>query len=127
MTFVRGSKDRTERTTVISDSEFNEAIANADKLKSEYFRLRAKAVLSIFRLTGKRRGEIAQVPLENFKIKGNYLNVTFILEKKRKGNILQKLSTKSLPLHDPLTKHIIAYLDYLSELKKPLVFLASFR
>lgn len=128
MTWVRGSKDRTERTTVISDSEFNEALENAENLGSEYFRLRAKAVLSMLRLTGKRRGEIAQLPLDNLVQKGDFLNVTFILEKKRKGNVLQKLSTKSLPLHDDLTQHILAYLDYLFCLEtRPLYWLPSGR
>jgi site-specific recombinase XerD len=117
MTWVRGSKQRTERTTVISNSEFSEALANADKLPTEYFQLRAKAVLSMLRLTGKRRGEIAQVPLANFVQKGNFLNVTFILEKKRKGSVLQKQSTKSLPLNDDLTRRILAYLDYLNQLE----------
>jgi integrase len=128
MTRVRGSKQRTERTTVISDTEFNEALAKADKLESEYFRLRAKAVLSLFRLTGKRRGEVAQVPLGNFKTENGFLNVTFILEKKRKGNVLQKLSTKSLPLSDGLTRHIVAYLVCLNALEtRPRYWLPSGR
>jgi len=55
-------KKRIERTTVISESEFKDALAKAETLNSEYFRLRAKAVLSLLRLTGKRRGEIAQIP-----------------------------------------------------------------
>jgi hypothetical protein len=96
------------------------------KIGDEFFRLRALAVLLLFRLTGKRRGEIAKVPLENFKIDGDYLKVTFILEKKRKGVLLQKLSTKDLPLRDPLARHILAYLDYLSGLKtRPLYWLPS--
>ena len=117
MTYVRGSKQRTQRTTVISEAEFNEALQNADKFKNEYFRLRAKAVLSLFRLTGKRCGEIAHVPLANFRVEGDFLNVTFILEKKRKQSLLQKLSTKSLPLNDELTQHILRYLAYLNELE----------
>jgi hypothetical protein len=119
---------RFDRSTVISDEEFNEALTNADNLESEYFRLRAKAVLSLMRLTGKRRGEIAQVPIDNFKTEGGFLNVTFILEKKRKGNVLQKLSTKSLPLTDELTKHILRYLAYLDALEtRPLFWLPSGR
>jgi hypothetical protein len=121
-------KARYDRGTVISDTEFNEALANADKLESKYFQLRAKAVLSMLRLTGKRRGEIAQVPIANFKTENGFLNVTFILEKKRKGNVLQKLSTKALPLNDELTQHILHYLAYLTELKtEPVYWLPSGR
>jgi len=74
MTFVRGNKKRIERTTVISESEFKDALAKAETLNSKYFRLRAKAALSLFRLTGKRRGEIEQIPLANFVKKGTYIH-----------------------------------------------------
>jgi hypothetical protein len=80
--------------------------------------------LCLLRLTGKRRGEIAILPIDNFKIENEFLNVTFILEKKRKGHVLQKLSTKSLPLAGPLTEHILDYLEYLKSLNpKPKFFL----
>ena len=84
MTNVRGDKARTERQTVITDSELQEALTKTEIQKTQYFKLRAKAVLSLFRLTGKRRGEIAMIPIENFKTEGEFLNVTFIQEKKRK-------------------------------------------
>lgn len=113
MTFVRGSKLRENRQTVITDIEFNESLEKASRIENKYFRLRALAVLSIFRLTGKRRGEIAMIPLDNFKKERRTLHVTFILLKKRKGTVLKKLSTKTLSLRDPLTKHILNYLAYL--------------
>jgi hypothetical protein len=65
-------------------------------------------------LTGKRRGEAAILPLGNVKTEDNFLKITFILEKKRKENVLQKLATKSIPLSDPLTKPVVQYLDYLN-------------
>lgn len=124
MTRVRGSDLRENRQTVIEEKEFEYAIYNAEQNPNEFLRLRACAVLCLFRITGKRRGELAMLPLDNFKTEGRYLNVTFILEKKRKKKILQKLSTKSIPLTDPLVKPILTYLEYLHKQKpKPKFFL----
>lgn len=111
--FTEAELARMNRQTVIEDSEFSEAMNKADELKETFFRLRARAVLCLLRLTGKRRGELAMLPLDNFKVEGEFLLVTFILEKKRKGNVLQKLSTKQISLSDPLTRPIIEYLAYL--------------
>jgi len=117
MTNVRNSDSRMNRQTMISESEFQKALDQANQVKSEFLRLRALAVLSLLRLTGKRRGEIALLPLDNFKNEGKFLNVKFILEKKRKEKILQKLATKSLLLTDPLTQNILIYLEYLNKLE----------
>jgi len=117
MTNVRNSELRENRRKVITDEEFEEALYNAEQISNEFLRLRACAVLCLLRLTGKRRGEIAILPLESFKIERGFLNITFILEKKRKGKILQKLSTKSIPLTHPLVKPIIRYLEYLKRIK----------
>jgi len=114
MTFVRGSPLRTERQKVITDEEFAEAMYNAEQIPNEFLRLRAKAVLCLLRLTGKRRGEIAMLPLQNFRVEKGFLHITFILEKKRKGHVLQKLSTKSVTLNHPLVKPILEYLEYLN-------------
>jgi len=57
VTNVRNSKLRENRQTVITDSEFEEALAKANQIKDEFFRLRASALLCLLRLTGKRREE----------------------------------------------------------------------
>jgi site-specific recombinase XerD len=124
MTFVRGSPLRMQRQKVITEEEFEEALYNAEHIPNEFLRLRAKAVLCLLRLTGKRRGEIAVLPLENFKVEKGFLNITFILEKKRKGHVLQKLFTKSVSLNHPLVRPILQYLEYLNSMKpKPKFFL----
>jgi integrase len=124
MTRVRNSTLREERTTVVTDSEFAEVMRKATEIRDIFLRLRARAILCLFRLTGKRRGELAMLPLENFRIQGNYLTVTFILEKKRKDILLSKTSDKSIPLTDPLTRPILEYLEYLHRLEpKPKYFL----
>jgi len=117
MTFVRGSKLRTERQTVITDKEFQNLLSQATEIKDEFLRLRCLAVLCILRLTGKRREEIAMLRVENFETEKGYLNITFVLEKKRKGHVLRKQAVKSVSLNEPLTKHITKYLEYLKKLK----------
>jgi len=84
LTRVRNSEFRENRETVIDDAEFELALAKANSFTDEYFRLRAIAVLSLLRLCGKRRAEISWIPLDNFKVEDNLLNVTFTLEKKKR-------------------------------------------
>jgi hypothetical protein len=81
---VRNNDFRETQETVINDSELNKALDQANKISNEYFRLRALAVLSLLRLSGKRRTGISWIPLENFKIENDFLNVTFALEKKKR-------------------------------------------
>ena len=84
MTRVRNSEARENRRTVISAEEFNEALNAVEMLKDEFLRLRALAVLCLLRLTGKRREEIAKIPLDFVKMENGFLNVRFELEKKKR-------------------------------------------
>jgi ribosomal protein L40E len=84
LTRIRNNAFRENRETVIEDSELNRALDKANGINNEYFRLRALAVLSLLRLSGKRRTEISWIPLENFKVENDLLNVTFALEKKKR-------------------------------------------
>lgn len=120
MTRVRNSKERVGRKTVISDEELEAILTKANKIQNEFYRLRALAVISVLRLTGKRRGEVAMLELANFKVEDDrYLSITFTLEKKRKGKVLNKQSKKLIPLSDSLTKHILKYLSYLRSIPNP--------
>lgn len=84
MTRVRNNAFRENRETVIEDEELSKALDHANTIDNKYFRLRALAVLSLLRLSGKRRTEIAWIPLENFKVENDLLTVTFTLEKKKR-------------------------------------------
>jgi len=84
LTRVRNSDFRENRETVIKDEELGKALDQANSIGNEYFRLRALAVLSLLRLSGKRRTEISWIPLENFKVENDLLTVTFTLEKKKR-------------------------------------------
>lgn len=118
MTHVRGNVERVNRTSVITDYELDLALKEAENIQDVFLRARAKAVISLSRLSGKRRGEIAMIPRTFFVENPPYLEVTFILEKKRKRNLIKKLSTKSFSLSDPLTQNIIEYLKLL-DIKVP--------
>ena len=99
MTRVRNNAFRENRETVIDDNELSKALDQANTIDNEYFRLRALAVLSLLRLSGKRRTEIAWIPLENFKAENDLLAVTFTLEKKkRKHKKCPACSTKNSSL-----------------------------
>jgi site-specific recombinase XerD len=84
LTRVRNNAFRESRETVIDDNELGRALDKAKSIDNEYFRLRALAVLSLLRLSGKRRTEISWIPLDNFKVENDLLNVTFALEKKKR-------------------------------------------
>jgi len=81
---VRNNAFRESRETVIEDSELNRALDKANGIGNEYFRLRALALLSLLRLSGKRRTEISWILLKDFKVENGLLNVTFALEKKKR-------------------------------------------
>ena len=68
MTRVRNNAFRESRETVIEDAELEQALEKARAIPDEYFQLRALAVLSLLRLSGKRRTEIAWILIESFKI-----------------------------------------------------------
>jgi hypothetical protein len=65
---VRNNAFRESRETVTDDSELCRALDQASTIDNEYFRLRALATLLLLKLSGKRRTEIAWIPLENFKV-----------------------------------------------------------
>jgi integrase len=90
----------------ITEEEVQTMLKDADKNKSEYFKLRNKAAIAIPRVFGKRRSEIASVEMDNVQIINNELAITFILRKKRKRGLFQFMeyckekdpTTLSLPL-----------------------------
>jgi integrase len=77
-------KARKNRKKVLDKEEFDRMLSAAAQIKDEFFRLRSTALLCIFRLVGKRRGEIAMLKTENVKVENNQLTLTFTLEKKVK-------------------------------------------
>jgi integrase len=75
----------------LTDEEIDWMLTEADKIEKEYFKLRAKAVVALAKVFGKRRSEIVSLEMEDLKIKNNLLSVTFKLRKKRKKGKFQYL------------------------------------
>lgn len=118
------SPHRKSRKTVISEVEFQGMMNRARELESVFYRLRTRALLALFYLTGKRRSELVRLEVDDFKEEDGMLQVTFTLSKKRRESVITKRATKSIPLSDPLTQPILEYLDYLETLSpKPRFFL----
>lgn len=96
MTYVRGLEARVKRKTVISNEEFEELLEKADALKPDFYRLRAKALLCLLRLTGKRRSEIAGLELDDFKVEEGKLVIHFqLLKKKRRFKECPQCGTRN--------------------------------
>jgi len=106
---------KVERKDVISDKEFEETVAKADKLDREYFRLRAKALLGLFARTGKRRQEVGWLEPDDLAVKGDKLSVTFTVVKKRKKSVISKRREKQIPLSDPCAQYIVEYWEWMKK------------
>ncbi|NIN53211.1 MAG: tyrosine-type recombinase/integrase [Nitrososphaeria archaeon] len=116
MTYTRGSTLRTERETVVGPEEFQQMLDKAERIEDLFFSLRAKALLCVLRLTGKRRSSVAALKVSDVQVKDNLLFMTFTVLKKRKANVLSKRVTKSIPLQDPYTLPILQYYEFLQGL-----------
>lgn len=105
---------KTQRKDVLSDREIEAMIAEAEKIKSHYFRLRAKALVSLF-ITGKRREEVATLETADLEVKEGFLYITFMVVKKRKKKVLATRRIKRFPVESKYAQYIM---DYQSWMKK---------
>lgn len=110
------SWERAGRKDVVSDGELRLIQARVKSIETPFYRMRTGALIPMLRLVGKRRGEIVSLELTDFEETAEILNVTFTLEKKRKGNMMSKRVTKGLPISDPLTPPIVEWIHYLKTL-----------
>ena len=89
-------------------------LKKADKIKNKYFRLRSKALVSIFK-TGKRRAAISTLEIDDLEVRGNYLYITFTVVKKRKKNVLATRRTKRFHSESRYAQYILEYHKYMKE------------
>jgi len=104
-----------QRKDVLSTEEIDGMIEKADTLKPECFRLRAKALISLFK-TGKRRFEVATLENTDLKVNGKFLYITFTVVKKRKKKVLATRRTKKFPLSSLHAQHIIEHWNHMKKL-----------
>lgn len=105
---------KVERKDVLSEQEIETMIQRADKLKPEYFRLRAKALVAIFR-SGKRRAEVATLEKSDLRVEGQFLYITFTTVKKRKKKVLATRRTKRFPLESHFAQFILEYSSWMQK------------
>jgi len=105
---------KVDRKDVLSPREVEAMLERANETGNEYFRLRAKAVVSLFK-TGKRRAEISSLEVKDLKVEAGYLYVTFSVVKKRKKNVVTTRRTKRFPLTSVYSQHILAYWEYMKK------------
>jgi len=116
MTHVTGP--RKERTSVINTEEFNDMIQQTYEVKDnypEYYGMRDRSILCIFRLTGKRVKELSLLKQADLVIKGKNLSITFTVAKKRKKQKLTTRREKQIPLTDPLVAPILEYREWMQK------------
>lgn len=130
ITLTRVRPEKQARPDVIGDAEFNQLLASAQKIESEFYRLRLLALLALLRLVGKRREEIAMVALTDIEteLRAGQVRITFNLEKKRrrkKGPDGQTIpapagprprAPKTFALSDPLIRYVLEWVGYLKHL-----------
>jgi len=110
---TRLSGIRKDRTTTITDEEFNTMLTKAAERNPEYYALRDSSILCIFRLTGKRVRELSMLKRKDVHVNGN-LSITFSLVKKRKKEALITRREKQISLSEPYAKPIVDYVQWLN-------------
>jgi integrase len=77
--------------TVLTEKEIDEILSKADKLPTTYFQLRAKAIIGLLKIFGKRRAELSLLENNDLTINGDYLEIIFTICKKHKRGFFQYL------------------------------------
>lgn len=94
-TFLHIDLEATEKRrnrAVPTEREIETLLAKADLLETEYFRLRAKAVVGIVKIFGKRRAELSLLEIaQDISTDDKFLYVIFTVVKKSKKGLFQYL------------------------------------
>jgi integrase len=74
-----------------TEAEIEAILSKADKLENEYFQKRAKAIIALIKIFGKRRAELGMLEPKDLTIEGEFLYVFFTICKKSKKGFFQYL------------------------------------
>ncbi|MFA5455901.1 MAG: hypothetical protein WC272_11365 [Sulfurimonas sp.] len=89
---------------VPTEEEMTLILKKADLIENEYFRLRAKAIVGLAKIFGKRRIELSYLEMADIYVENGMLYITFTIAKKhKKGKSqytehLKRIGDLSLPL-----------------------------
>ena len=105
---------KVDRKGILSAQEIDDMLEKTNALKPEYFRLRAKAIVGLFK-TGKRRAEVAGLEQTDLRVEGGFLYITFTVVKKRKKETLVTRRTKRFRLTDRFAQCIVEYWSFMQQ------------
>jgi hypothetical protein len=100
--FVNIDYEKTERLrtrTMPTEKEIDTILKKADQLETQYFQLRAKAIVGLVKIFGKRRAELSLLEMTDLLVDGDFLNITFTICKKSKKGLFQYF--EFLEKHNP--------------------------
>ncbi len=82
---------KVQRANVLDPLEIHNMILKADSLDTPYFQWRAKALVELAQVSGKRNGEIAAIRIDGltFPKERKVMQIAFTLEKKKKLGLTQ--------------------------------------
>lgn len=86
---MTNAKKRYRDRDVPTDQEIEKTLRKSEKIPSEYFRKRVRALIGLVKKFGKRRAEVGTLKISDLEVKENYLYVTFTLRKKHKKGLFQ--------------------------------------
>lgn len=72
-----------------TEKEIETLLQKADTLQTLYFQLRAKAIIGLVKVFGKRRGELCLLEMTDLTVEKGFLNITFTICKKSKKGLFQ--------------------------------------
>lgn len=105
---------KTNRKDVYSAEEIADMYLKADTYE-EYQKLRAKCLVAIFWIFGKRRIEVAQIEILDIEHKDGFVFIRFYVVKKRTHKKLVTSRRKKIEDSNFHAKIIIEYLEYMKE------------
>lgn len=69
--------------------EIEDILSKADSLETTYFQLRAKAIIGLVKIFGKRRAELSLLAMTDLTIENDLLTINFTILKKHKKGLFQ--------------------------------------
>ena len=85
----RAATEELKNRPMPTEREIDEILRNADKIKTPYFQLRAKAIVGLVKIFGKRKAELSLLEMSDITIENDFLNITFTICKKSKKGLFQ--------------------------------------
>jgi len=104
----RLATEKYKNRPVPTEQEITAILKKADEIANEYFKLRAKAIIGLVKIFGKRRVELSLLEKSDIAVEQGVLYITFTIVKKSKRGLFQYINflrkTNSQQLDKPLAQ-----------------------